>query len=59
MAAIRLFRKVGKAGAKALYHWDFDADAQYGEVDFNTAQTQLSYWVDYWLALMFPDGSGQ
>ena len=54
-----VFSQLGKAGAKALYHWDFDADVQYGEVDFNTAQTQLSYWVDYWIARMFPGGSGQ
>jgi hypothetical protein len=54
-----VFSQVGKAGARALYHWDFDADAQFGEVDFSTGQTQLSYWVDYWLAQMFPSGSGQ
>jgi len=54
-----VFSQVGKAGAQALYHWDFDANAQFGEVDYNTGQTQLSYWVDYWLAQMFPAGSGQ
>jgi Glycosyl hydrolase catalytic core len=54
-----VFSQVGKADARALYHWDFDADAQYGEIDFSTGQTQLSYWVDYWLAKMFPSGSGQ
>lgn len=54
-----VFSQVGQAGARALYHWDFDADAQYGEVDFATGNTQLSYWVDYWLAQMFPSGSGQ
>jgi hypothetical protein len=54
-----VFSKVGQAGARALYHWDFDADQQFGEVDFSTGQTQLSYWVDYWLAQMFPSGSGQ
>jgi hypothetical protein len=53
-----VFSQVGKAGAQALYHWDFDADAQFGEVDYNTGQTQLSYWVDYWLAQMFPVGAG-
>jgi hypothetical protein len=52
-----VFSQVGKAGTQALYHWDFDADAQFGEVDYNTGQTQLSYWVDYWLAQMFPAGS--
>ncbi len=54
-----VFSQVGKAGAQLLYHWDFDADAQFGEVDYNTGETQLSYWVDYWLAQMFPAGSGQ
>ena len=54
-----VFSQVGKAGAQALYHWDFDADAQYGELDFSTSQTQLSYWVDYWIGQMFPAGSGQ
>jgi hypothetical protein len=53
-----VFSQVGKAGVQLLYHWDFDADAQFGEVDYNTGQTQLSYWVDYWLAQMFP-GAGQ
>jgi hypothetical protein len=52
-----VFSRVGRAGARALYHWDFDADAQFGEVDFNTGNPQLSYWVDYWLAQMFPSGS--
>jgi len=53
-----VFSQVGQAGAQALYHWDFDADPQFGEVDFNTGQTQLSYWVDYWLGQMFPVGAG-
>jgi hypothetical protein len=52
-----VFSQTGKAGARALYHWDFDADAQFGEVDYNTGHTQLSYWVDYWLAHMFPGGN--
>jgi len=54
-----VFSQVGRAGARALYHWDFDADAQFGEVDFNTGNPQLSYWVDYWLAQMFPSGAGE
>jgi len=45
-------------GVQALYHWDFGADAQYGEVDYNNGNLQLSYWVDYWLARMFPAASG-
>lgn len=53
-----VFSQVGKAGAHALYHWDFDADTQYGEVDFNTGNKMLSYWVDYWLGQYFPTGNG-
>jgi hypothetical protein len=41
-----------------LYHWDFDADAEFGEVNYNTDGIQLSYWVDYWLARMFPSPPG-
>lgn len=52
-----VFSQVGKAGARALYHWDFAADAQYGELDGSTGQTQLSYWVDYWLGQTFPQFS--
>ena len=54
-----VFSQVGRAGAQALYHWDFDADAQFGELDFGSGQTQLSYWVDFWLGQMFPSGSNQ
>ena len=53
-----MFSQVGKAGAQALYHWDFPADAQYGEVDDQTGKTRLSYWVDYWLARMFVSPPG-
>lgn len=49
-----VFSQLGKAGVQALYHWDFDADKQFGEVDYNTGSLQLSYWVDYWLGQMFP-----
>ncbi len=49
-----LFSRLGQAGAQSLYHWDFDADAQYGEVSFSTGQTYLSYWVDYTLQRYFP-----
>ncbi|HEV2699027.1 MAG TPA: hypothetical protein VGU90_13605, partial [Terriglobales bacterium] len=54
-----VFSQVGRAGAQALYHWDFDADAQFGELDFGSGQAQLSYWVDFWLGQMFPAGSNQ
>ncbi|MGO9087214.1 MAG: hypothetical protein ACLP6G_20160 [Terriglobales bacterium] len=49
-----VFSQLGKAGVKALYHWDFGADKQFGEVDYNTDTLQLSYWVDYWLGQIFP-----
>jgi len=49
-----VFSQLWKAGNQALYHWDYDADAQFGEVDYNAGSTYLSYWVDYWLAQMFP-----
>lgn len=49
-----VFSQLGKVGNQALYHWDYDADAQYGETDFNTGNRQLSYWVDYWLGQLYP-----
>jgi hypothetical protein len=49
-----VFSQFGKAGNQALYHWVYAADTQYGEVDFNTGSTYLSYWVDYWLGQMVP-----
>jgi hypothetical protein len=53
-----VFSQLGKARVQALYHWDFDADKQFGEVDYSTGALQLSYWVDGWLARMFPSPSG-
>ncbi len=53
-----VFSQLGKANVQALYHWDFDADQQFGEVDYNTGAYQLSYWVDYWLQRMFPSPPG-
>ena len=49
-----VFSLLGKAGSQALYHWDYDADAQFGEVDYNSGSKHLSYWVDYWLGRMYP-----
>lgn len=48
-----VFSQLGKAGNQALYHWDYDADAQFGEVDYNSGSKHLSYWVDYWLGQMY------
>jgi hypothetical protein len=53
-----VFSQLGKAGARALYHWVFAADAQYGELNATTGQRQLAYWVDYWLAHSFPSTPG-
>jgi hypothetical protein len=53
-----VFSQLGKAGVRALYHWDFGADPQFGEVNATTGQTQLSYWVDYWLDRTFPSSPG-
>jgi len=49
-----VFSQLGQAGIQALYHWDYGADAQFGEVDYNTGALQLSYWVDYELGQIFP-----
>jgi len=53
-----VFSQLGKAGVEALYHWDFGADQQYGEVSYNTGALQLSFWVDYWLGQVFPPAAG-
>lgn len=53
-----VFSQLGKAGVQALYHWDYGADPQFGEVDYNTGALQLSYWVDYWLGQEFPPAAG-
>ncbi len=49
-----VFSQLGKAGSQALYHWDYDSDAQFGEVDYSSGNKHLSYWVDYWLGQMYP-----
>jgi hypothetical protein len=53
-----VFSQLGQAGAQALYHWDFGADKQYGEVDYSTGALQLSYWVDYCLGQKLPPEAG-
>jgi hypothetical protein len=45
---------LGKVGLQALYHWDFAADAQFGEINASNTGLQLGYWVDYWLGQYFP-----
>ncbi len=49
-----VFSQLGKAGNQALYHWEYDADPQFGEVDYTSGLNYLGYWVDYTLAQLFP-----
>jgi len=49
-----VFSMFGKAGLQALYHWEFAADVQYGEINASNMALQLGYWVDYWLGQYFP-----
>jgi len=53
-----VFSQLGKAGIQALYHWDYSADQQFGEVNYSNGALQLSYWVDYWLGQTFPATAG-
>jgi Glycosyl hydrolase catalytic core len=48
-----VYSQLSQAGVEGLYHWDYNADAQYGEVDGGTGQIYRSYWVDYWLGRYF------
>ena len=43
---------------RALHHWGFAADAQFGEVSGASGGLYLSYWVDYWMARYFPSPPG-
>jgi uncharacterized protein (TIGR03437 family) len=53
-----VFSQLAQGGNQALYHWDFDADAEFGEVDYTSGDTYLSYWTDYELANLFPSPPG-
>ncbi len=53
-----VFSQLAQVGSESLYHWDHDADPQYGEVDYNTGNLYRSYWVDYYLAHFFPSPPG-
>lgn len=64
-----VFSQFGKAGNRALFHWDFtagnidggpnpDMDQQNAEVDYVSGKQYPSYWVDYWLEQMFPVSDG-
>ncbi|HEY4742580.1 MAG TPA: hypothetical protein VIH76_18430 [Candidatus Acidoferrales bacterium] len=52
-----VFSQLGKAGNQALYHWNYDADQQFGEVDYDSGGIYLSYWVDQALGQMFPSAA--
>jgi hypothetical protein len=47
-----VFSQLGKAGNQALYHWSYNSDQQYGEVD-GSGNPYLSYWVDKWLEFLY------
>jgi len=53
-----VFELLGRAGAQALYHWDFSSNAQFGETD-SSGTPFLSYWVDYYLSHWLPFPPGQ
>jgi uncharacterized protein (TIGR03437 family) len=53
-----LFSQLAQGGNQSLYHWDFDADAEFSEVDYTSGDTYLSYWTDYELAHLFPSPPG-
>lgn len=47
-----VFSQLAKAGNRALYHWLYSGNQQYGEVDAGSNK-YLSYWVDRTLATAF------
>ncbi len=53
-----LFSQLAQGGNQSLYHWDFDADAEFGEVNYTSGATYLSFWTDYELAHLFPSPPG-
>lgn len=52
-----VFSQFGKNGVELLHHWTFPGGVQYGQLDDN-GNKQLSYWVDYTLARVFPSSPG-
>ncbi len=52
-----VFSQLGKAGNRALYHWEYSGGPQYDEVD-SSGSTYLSYWVDKALQNFYPVASG-
>jgi uncharacterized protein (TIGR03437 family) len=52
------FKYWGQNGVQAMHHWSYPADDTTGDVNGSTGTTYLSYWVDYWLAHLFPAPPG-
>ena len=53
-----VFERWAQNGVQSMNHWDYSADGTFGEVDQTTGNKYLSYWVDYWLAHLFPAPPG-
>ncbi len=53
-----LFQRWAENGVQGINHWAYQADGTFGEVDQVTGKKYLSYWVDYWLAHLFPAPPG-
>jgi len=49
-----VFSQLGKAGNRALYHWEYTGGPEYDEVDLSGGGTYLSYWVDKALENYYP-----
>jgi uncharacterized protein (TIGR03437 family) len=53
-----VFERWAENGVQGMNHWSYSADGTFGEVDQTTGNKYLSYWVDYWLAHLFPAPPG-
>jgi len=53
-----VFERWAENGVQGINHWAYQADGTFGEVDQTTGKKYLSYWVDYWLAHLFPAPPG-
>jgi uncharacterized protein (TIGR03437 family) len=52
------FERFAQDGVQGMNHWNYPADNTFGEVDQTSGAAYLSYWVDYWLAHLFPSPPG-
>jgi hypothetical protein len=53
-----VFSQLGKAGAAALYPWNFAGNVQYGDLNGDTGQLYLTYWIDLALSHFFNHAAG-